>query len=147
MKSIKTNVTPMAFLLLALTTVLALTTTVTFAQSHGDRHRHENRHFGVISHLDLNPEQLEILNNLRASQQESKKAQHQLRQSLQQLVQSDNYSYAEADSIARQISELQHSQIVANAEAHHTLYQTLSDEQKQKAATLHEKKAFRHGSR
>lgn len=126
-------------------TALTMVSCLSFAQADNHPgHRKGGGHFKAMQQLDLTPEQLELLDSLLGNNKEQRQAQRALRHSLQTLIQSDDYSYAAAETIARQLAELQYQQLLAKAEAQRTFYQSLTEEQKEKAATLRTQKMRRH---
>lgn len=129
--------------------LLSMVSCLTLAQADDHRrHGHKPPMFKNQMHLhqqlNLSPEQLALLPKTREENKAQRQELKKLRQSLHNLVQSDNYSYAEVESIARQISEMQYQNLLANAEAHQVFFQSLTEEQKQKATTLHKTKTRRH---
>jgi len=131
-------------LTIALLGALSIISALAFSQTN-DQHRPRfKNYFRAMHQLNLSPEQMELMQNLHVGRQENGQEQQALRQSLRELSHSNSYSYAQAETTARQLAELHYQNLLARAEAENSLYQTLSEQQKSMMAEMRSGKPRAH---
>ena len=124
----------------------ALFLCLSFTASAGNGHRADKFFEKIAIKLELSDEQRVLLSEAHTARKDlvaAKLARKESRNSLEALVESEEYSPAKAQKIADELSEQLADTIVKTSTRMNAFYVSLSDEQREKFAKLKAKKKKR----